>query len=421
MPRFNTLTDWLTWQETLHPRKIDLGLERVASVAERLQLLHPDFTIVTVAGTNGKGSSVAMLEAVLLVAGYQIGAYTSPHLQHYNERIRIGGQEIDDASLCSAFSAVDEARGTVSLSYFEFGTLAALLLFNQASLDVAILEVGLGGRLDAVNILDGDVALITAIDIDHRAWLGNDRETIGQEKAGILRAARPAICSDANPPHSVEKRARELGAPWFALGEQYHYQAMASSWNWQGTGSSFEGLPLPALPGQHQLDNAAGVLMVLEALADKYPVSRTAVEKGLQTVNLNGRCQILSGAVELVFDVAHNAASAACLSQVLQDHATSGATYLVLGMLDDKDIDEFTLALADSVDHWYLASLGGDRGLTAARLQDGMRQLQADSKIRCFPDTATALQQAKMDAASGDRIVISGSFVTVAEALASHV
>jgi dihydrofolate synthase/folylpolyglutamate synthase len=241
MPRFNTLTDWLTWQETLHPRKIDLGLERVASVAERLQLLHPDFTIVTVAGTNGKGSSVAMLEAILLAAGYQTGAYTSPHLQRYNERIRIGGQEIDDASLCSAFAAVDEARGTVSLSYFEFGTLAALLLFNQASLDVAILEVGLGGRLDAVNILDSDVALITAIDIDHRAWLGNDRETIGREKAGILRTACPAICSDANPPRSVEKRARDAvlkrePGNWVPPGLVWASNTTTRRWRAAGTG-----------------------------------------------------------------------------------------------------------------------------------------------------------------------------------------
>ena len=422
MPRFNTLTDWLTWQETLHPRKIDLGLERVASVAERLQLLHPNFTIITVAGTNGKGSSVAMLETILLAAGYHTGAYTSPHLQCYNERIRIGGQEIDDASLCSAFAAVDEARGAVSLSYFEFGTLAALYLFSQASLDVVMLEVGLGGRLDAVNILDSDVALITSIDIDHCAWLGKDRETIGREKAGILRAARPAVCSDASPPRSVEDRARELGVTWFGLGEQYHYQALASSWDWQGAaGSSFEGLPLPALPGSHQLDNAAGVLMVLEVLSDRHPVPRAAVEKGLRWVTLNGRCQVFSGAVERVFDVAHNTASAASLCRLLRDRAVDGATYLVLGMLDDKDIAEFTLALADCVDYWYLVSLGGDRGLTAAQLHDRMHRLQDDRRVRCFADTAAALQQAGMDAVSGDRIVATGSFVTVAEALASHV
>ncbi len=421
MPRFNTLADWLTWQETLHPRKIDLGLERVASVAERLQLLHPDFTVISVAGTNGKGSSVAMLEAILLAAGYQTGAYTSPHLQRYNERIRIAGKEIDDLSLCSAFAAVDAARGSVSLSYFEFGTLAALQLFNQASLDIAILEVGLGGRLDAVNILDSDVALITSIDIDHRAWLGSDRETIGQEKAGILRAARPAICSDANPPRSIANRARELDAHWSCLGVQFSYQAMATSWRWQGTASTYEDLPLPALTGQHQLDNAAGVLMVLEALADRHPVSRAAIEQGLQTGELSGRCQILSGVVELVFDVAHNTASAGRLARVLRDHAIHGATYLVLGMLDDKDIAAFTAALADRVDYWYLASLGGDRGLSASHLQDRMSCPQVDSKVRCFPDTATALQQAKTDAASGDRIVVSGSFVTVAEALASHV
>ncbi|MCK5382571.1 MAG: bifunctional tetrahydrofolate synthase/dihydrofolate synthase [Gammaproteobacteria bacterium] len=421
MPRFNTLADWLAWQETLHPQKIDLGLERVATVAERLQLLQPDFTVVTVAGTNGKGSSVAMLESVLLAADYRTGCYTSPHLHRYNERIRIGGQEVDDASLCSAFADVDEARGSVSLSYFEFGTLAALLLFSRASLDVAVLEVGLGGRLDAVNVLDSDVALITSIDIDHSAWLGIDRETIGREKAGILRAGRPAVCSDANPPHSIENRARELGAHWFCLGAQFSYRSTATAWSWQGTSSAYQDLPLPALTGQHQLDNAAGVLMVLEAVADELPVSRTAIEQGLQTVNLTGRCQILSGAVELIFDVAHNVASARRLARVLLDRPVSGATYLVLGMLDDKDIAEFTAALADSVDYWYLATLGSDRGLTASVLRDRMCCPKAEKNTRCFPDAARAFQQAKIEAVRGDRIVVSGSFMTVAEALASHV
>ena len=208
MTRFNSLSDWLLWQETLHPRKIDLGLERVAAVAKRLRLLQPDFGVITVAGTNGKGSSVAMLEAVLLAAGYRTGCYTSPHLQRYNERIRIQGQEVDDASLCAAFACVDEARGDETLSYFEFGTLAALTLFRREPLDVVLLEVGMGGRLDAVNILENDAALITSIGIDHSAWLGTDRESIGREKAGILRAGRSAVCSDPHPPRSIENMAR---------------------------------------------------------------------------------------------------------------------------------------------------------------------------------------------------------------------
>ena len=420
MPRFNTLADWLAWQETLHPHKIELGLVRVATIADRLQLRQPDFTVVTVAGTNGKGSSVAMLESVLLAAGYQTGAYTSPHLLRYNERIRINGQEIDDVSLCSAFEAVDAARGSVSLSYFEFGTLAALQLFKQRSPEIVLLEVGLGGRLDAVNILDCDVALITSIDIDHSAWLGIDRESIGLEKAGILRAARPAICSDANVPDSIENRARELKASWYCLGAEYRYQRMGASWSWQGVTRAFEELPLPALAGQHQLDNAAGVLMVLEVLADKYPVSREALEQGLQAVKLDARYQLFRGTVELAFDVAHNTASAARLARLLSDNPVSGVTFLVLGMLDDKDVEQFTRALDDEIDYWYLATPGSDRGLPVASLRERMCYLPAD-KVRCFPDTTAALRQAESDDFGGDRIVVTGSFVTVAEALESHV
>lgn len=421
MPRFTSLADWLAWQETLHPQKVDLGLERVARVAGRMQLLQPDFTVVTVAGTNGKGSSVAMLEKILLAAGYRTGAYTSPHLHRYNERIRLGGHEVDDVSLCASFAAVDAAREDVSLSYFEFGTLAALHLFKQYSPDIAILEVGLGGRLDAVNIVDCDVALITSIDIDHSAWLGNDREAIGREKAGILRAGRPAICSDANAPASVERHAHATGAHWYCLGAQYRYQDNKTAWDWHGAESAFERLPLPALAGQHQLDNAAGVLMVLEVLADRHPVTRAALEKGLQTVDLKGRCQILEGEIDLVFDVAHNVDSAERLARVLRERPVGGATYLVLGMLDDKAVAEFSAILERSIDYWYLVSLGGDRGLSATELKARMNCLQEDCRVSCFPDTATAFQHAKHVAGNGDRVVVSGSFVTVAEALASHV
>ena len=421
MPRFNSLSDWLAWQETLHPRKIDLGLERVAAVAERLQLLQPDFGIITVAGTNGKGSSVALLEAVLLATGYRTGCYTSPHLQRYNERIRIQGKEVDDASLCAAFACVDEARGDDTLSYFEFGTLAALILFSRASLDIVVLEVGMGGRLDAVNMLENDAALITSIGIDHSAWLGTDRESIGREKAGILRAGRPAVCSDPQPPLSIENRARELGAHWFCQGQQFCYQATADGWCWRGASSVYEGLPLPALAGRHQLDNAAGVLMVLEALAGDYPVTRAAIEHGLKTVTLTGRCQIQAGEVELVLDVAHNSDSAESLSRLLRNRPVAGVTRLVLAMLDDKDIKGFAAVLEPLVDYWYLATLGGERGLTAHDLQERMCRPGAEKDIHCFQDVSGALRQAKAESGSGDRLVVCGSFVTVAEALACHV
>ena len=420
-PRFNSLPDWLAWQETLHPEKIDLGLERVAVVAERLQLLQPDFGVITVAGTNGKGSSVALLESVLLAAGYRTGCYTSPHLLRYNERIRIQGKDVDDASLCTAFARVDAARGDETLTYFEFGTLAALVLFSRASLDIVILEVGMGGRLDAVNILAHDVALITSIGIDHSAWLGTDREAIGQEKAGILRAGRPAICSDPHPPRSIENRALELGAHWHCLGQQFGYQSTGNDWCWQGVDSIYQDLPLPALAGKHQLDNAAGVLMVLEVLASNYPVTRAAIEQGLQSVTLPARCQVQAGEIELVFDVAHNADSAKRLAQVLESHPVTGVTRLVLAMLDDKDINGFTAPLASSVDHWYLATLGGARGLSAQGLRERLCGTGADKDIRCFQDVSVAFRQAQTEAVNGDRLVVCGSFVTVAEALACHV
>ena len=421
MPRFHTLPDWLAWQETLHPKKIDPGLERVAVVAERLQLLHPQCTVITVAGTNGKGSSVALLESVLLAAGYRTGCYTSPHLFRYNERIRVQGEVLDDAALCAAFACVDAARGDETLSYFEFGTLAALWLFSRASLDIMVLEVGMGGRLDAVNVVAANAALITSIGIDHSDWLGSDRETIGWEKAGIMRAGRPAICSDPHAPQSIKNRALQLGAPWYCLGQQFSYRQTANGWDWQGEQRAYEGLPLPALAGSHQLDNAAGVLMALETLAADYPVSRTAIEQGLQQLRLAGRCQVQTGTVEYIFDVAHNADSARRLAQLLQDRPVAGVTRLVLAMLNDKDSHRFASELAATVDYWYLATLAGERGLTASALHGQLGQLVSASEVRCFQSVADAFRQAQAAAASGDRLVICGSFVTVAEALACHV
>ncbi|MGB5180313.1 MAG: bifunctional tetrahydrofolate synthase/dihydrofolate synthase [Gammaproteobacteria bacterium] len=417
MPRFSTLTDWLAWQETLHPRKIDLGLERVAQVAERMQLLTPGHGVITVAGTNGKGSSVAMLESILSAAGYRIACYTSPHLLRYNERIRIAGKAVDDATLCAAFDSVDQARGNISLSYFEFGTLAALSLFSQAHLDIALLEVGMGGRLDAVNILDGDAALVTSIDIDHSTWLGKDRETIGREKAGIFRADRPAVCSDPAPPASVRRQAQAVSARWYAPGCGFDWTTSEAGWNWQSSGKVYRDLPLPALPGSHQLQNAAGVLMVLEALASRFPLSRSAIEKGLLTVTIAGRCQLIPGAVETLLDVAHNPGSAESLAQLLRQRDVRGRTRTVLGMLADKDVAAFAAILNPVVDDWYLASLPGERGLTAEQLQQSLCGNVRTAPVQLFQDVATAFSQARADAKAGDRVVVCGSFVTVAEAL----
>ncbi len=419
MPRFDSLPAWLSWQETLHPQKIDLGLERVATVADRLGLLLPDYGVMTVAGTNGKGSSVALLAAILGAAGYRVGSYSSPHLLRYNERICISGLQATDGDLCRAFDCVDQARGEISLSYFEFGTLAALYLFAAADLDVALLEVGMGGRLDAVNIIDPDVALVTSIDIDHSAWLGTDREAIGREKAGIFRHGRPAICSDPSPPDSLGNTADGLGAAWFSLGQQFFCELAGSGWDWRGPDSCYRQLPLPALAGVQQLDNAAGVLMALEVLRDRFPVNRHAIEQGLRSVNLPGRFQIQPGAVDLILDVAHNPASGRRLAQTLAETRDGGRTWLVLGMLQDKDVAAFMEPLVHTVDHWCLASLDVERGLSAAELRKALPVMVSDAHD--FPNVAAACQYVHSRAANGDRLVVCGSFITVAEAMACHV
>jgi dihydrofolate synthase/folylpolyglutamate synthase len=421
MPRFDTLPDWLDWQETLHPRKIDPGLGRVARVAERMHLQAPEHSVITVAGTNGKGSSIAMLESILSAAGYRVGCYTSPHLLRYNERIRIAGREIDDITLCTAFESVDEARGETSLSYFEFGTLAALRIFHQACLDIALLEVGMGGRLDAVNIVDADAALVTSIDIDHSNWLGEDRETIGREKAGIFRTGRPAVCSDPEPPGSVFRQAQAVSARWYAPGRGFDWSITENGWHWQSTGKEYKNLPIPSLPGTHQLQNAAGVIMVLETLARRFPLPRSAIEQGLRTVSLAGRFQRVPGPVETLLDVAHNPGSARELAQLLHQRDAPGRTRMVLGMFADKDVAAFCEALAPLVTDWYLATLPGERGLSAKHLQQALCASDCHASARKFKDVATAFARARTDAGAGDRIVVCGSFVTVAEALACHV
>jgi dihydrofolate synthase/folylpolyglutamate synthase len=421
MPRFQTLTQWLQWQETLHPRKVDLGLDRPAGVALTMGVLHPAPVVITVGGTNGKGSCVALLEAILLSAGYRVGSYTSPHLLRYNERIRINGADIDDDSLCTAFQAVDDARGETTLSYFEFGTLAALRLFSDAVLDVALLEVGLGGRLDAVNIVDPDLAMVTSIGIDHVQWLGDNRESIAREKAGIFRRGHPAIGCEASPPTSLVQAAREVGAPWYGLGDHYHYLLRENTWDWTGPSGSHAGLPLPALRGVHQLANASGVLMALELLQQQLPVSSAAIGSGLQGVALPGRCQHIPGAVEMILDVSHNPHGAVRLAEVLGLFPCRGRTHLVLGMLDDKDVGGFVGALSSAVDYWYPATLDVPRGLSAEELSRRVHGLLPAQRVHPCADVHAACRKARDGAVSGDRIVVCGSFFTVAAAMAGKV
>jgi dihydrofolate synthase/folylpolyglutamate synthase len=416
--RFDTLGDWLAWQETLHPDPIDLGLERVAEVARRMDLLVPDRPVITVAGTNGKGSSIAMLDAIYRAAGYRTGVYTSPHLLAYNERICLDGLPVGDASLCDAFARIDAARGAISLTYFEFGTLAALDIFHAGQPDLLLLEVGLGGRLDAVNIIDADVALVTAIGIDHSEWLGDDRESIGREKAGIFRHGRPAVCSDPHPPVSLRHTAGQSGADWRALGADFHSHDEGATWWWEGAGRRHTALPRPSIPGRHQLENAAGVLMAVELLQARHPVAHQAIAEGLRAATLAGRCQVLPGRVERLLDVAHNRDSARQLADYLADHPLDGQTWLVLGMLAGKDVAAVCAVLSPGIDHWCFASLPGERGLSAEALGD---QAGIEVQAEYFDSVVAALAHAGACAAPGDRIVVTGSFLTVAAAVATQV
>ena len=416
MARFATLDVWLEWQQTLSPKEIVLGLERVRTVGERLGLLQPRCPVITVAGTNGKGSVVALLEAILSAGGYRVGAYTSPHLLRYNERVRISGTEADDTLLCEAFARIDEARGDIPLTYFEFGTLAALYAFVGKEVEVMLLEVGLGGRLDAVNAIDPDVAVLTSIDIDHADWLGNDRETIGFEKAGIMRAHRPAVCGDRRPPASVFEHARSLGAGLYVLGRDFDAERRGEAMHWHGSGL-VRSLPLPALRGSFQLDNAATALAALSAMSDRLPVDDRARADGLRTVRVGGRFQRLPGMPPVYCDVAHNPQAARALASILRSEPVSGRTLTVFAALCDKDIEGIAAELDAQVAQWFVAGLDVPRGLDAQTLAGRMKEARAP--LTRHADVASALTAARAAAGEEDRIVVCGSFLTVAAALAA--
>ena len=332
-----TLADWLSTLEALHPKAIDMGLERVSQVKDRLDI-HFDCPVIIVGGTNGKGSTCAMLESILLQAGYRVGLYTSPHLMHFNERARVGGEPVADAALVANFAQVEEARGDVSLTYFEFTTLAILQLFAEANLDAVILEVGLGGRLDAVNVIDADVAIVTSVDIDHTEYLGNTREEIGFEKAGIFRAGKTAICSDPVPPTSLIAHAEAIGADLWLLSRDFNYSGDKQQWNYGGRSQRRNSLGYPSLRGANQLLNAAAVLAALENLRDRLPVGAQEVRNGLAMVDLPGRFQVLPGRPTVILDVAHNPHAAATLAQNLDNMGFHRYTYAVFGAMHDKDI-----------------------------------------------------------------------------------
>ena len=414
--RYHTLDAWLEWQAGLHPRAIDPGLERVSAVADRLGLRPATVPVITVAGTNGKGSSVALLVAILEAGGYRTGAYTSPHLLRYNERIRIGGAEADDEAIMAAFDAIDRARGEISLSYFEFGTLAALWLFREQNVDVCLLEVGLGGRLDAVNMMDPDVALLTSIGLDHAEWLGHDRNAIGREKAGIMRRDRPAVFAGPAMPEVIREMATTQRTPLIVAGEDYHWRVHGSgAWDWQGCHGSQEGLPAPALPGDMQYRNAAGVLTALECMQEHLPVSREALAAGLQRVQLSGRLQVLPGPVEWLLDVAHNAEAVSILASELRRRPVTGRCHAVLGIMARKDLDPLLEVLRGHIDVWWPLALPDADARSAPQV---IRELELRGEAVAGSGDAPALvQRLRQETRPGDRVVVFGSFRTVEEVL----
>lgn len=413
--RFETLDEWLSWQETLHPSEIDLGLERVARVLDAMGRGAPGFTVITVGGTNGKGSTCAFLDAMLRADGRSVGLYRSPHLIRYNERILIDGEEVADDDLCRAFDKVDRARGDSSITHFEFATLAAIELFAAHGVEVALLEVGLGGRLDAVNVLDADVAVISSIGVDHEAWLGSDRERIGYEKAGILRPGRPAICGDRQPPGSLLEHAETTGARLQLIGRDFQPEDAGEAWNWSGSGARLEGLPLPALHGPFQLGNAATAIAALMTLPR--PPAAEAIARGLRQVTLPGRFQRLTGSPECIVDVGHNPHAARALAEALAAEPAAGRTLAVIAMLEDKDVAGVVAEMRPEIDLWFPAGLDVPRGLDAQTLTSRMDIATEESSS----DVAQAIYAARAAARAADRIVIFGSFFTVAEALRSSV
>ena len=416
---FTSLDQWLSHLETAHPVGIDMGLARITRVKESLGL---KFTcpVITVGGTNGKGSTCAFLESILLAAGYKVACHTSPHLLRFNERARMNGADVSDADLLKAFERVEQARCRLSdpptLTYFEFTTLAIMDIFANASVDAVILEVGMGGRLDAVNIVDADCAIVTSIDLDHMAYLGNTREAIAFEKAGIFRTKAIAICADPMPPTSLINHANAIGADLWLMGKDYSFTGDQQQWGWTGRGKRFSGLGYPALRGANQLLNASAVIAALIALHDRLPVSAQDIRNGLALVELPGRFQVLPGRPTVVLDVAHNPHAAATLAESIEAMAYHPYTYAVFGAMADKDIDGVLKPLLNTVDYWYCTDLPTPRAASASDLAKRLRAFNKEALV--FMDPGAAYQAALDKAGEGDRILVFGSFYTVSGVMA---
>jgi len=412
MSTLRSLHDWLTYIERQHPQSISLGLERVRLVLARLALPHRA-CVFTVGGTNGKGSTTAMLEAMLHAAGYRTGRYSSPHLLRYNERVRVDACDVSDATLVEGFEAVERAREGIALTYFEYGTLAAIWTFAQLPLDAWVMEVGLGGRLDAVNVLDADCAVLTGVALDHMDYLGDSREAIGYEKAGIFRAQQPAVIADLQPPASVLEVAARVGAQVQLVQRDFGYAADKTQWLYWGPFGKRPGLAYPALRGPIQLLNAAAAITALDSQRTRLPISMQDVRRGLAEVTLPGRFQVLPGQPAVILDVAHNPQAAKILADNLFDSGFAPDTHAVFGALRDKDIAGVVQHLVPRITHWHLADTEGPRGTTASALADVLKQAGVAVTISQYANPAAAFRGARSVAGENDKIVVFGSFVTV--------
>jgi dihydrofolate synthase/folylpolyglutamate synthase len=415
--RFDSIAEWLGWQQNLNPRGIDLGLERCLPLARSLGLQPLPFPLISVAGTNGKGSCVAMLEAALSAAGYRVGAYTSPHLVSFNETVRVGGEAVGDRTLLQAFEAVADARGEVMLTWFEFRTLAAARILRDADLDLAILEVGLGGRLDAVNMFDADLALVTSIGVDHVDWLGESRDQIGREKAGICRKGRPVVCAEPEPPKGFLDAVTRAGALLYRVGIDYEFERREKDWRWLGPEAKSLTLPEPGIAGDCQIGNAAAALMALHLIEQRFPVDLSAMREGLERCRLCGRQQVVLETPQLWLDVAHNGQAAEALAASLRQRPCRGKTRAVFAIYADKDIAAVAGAVKDCIQHWYLAGLAPPRGAPAVQTANALEAVDISTGVSIHPDPRAALAAAKKHSAPNDRIVVFGSFETVRNVL----
>ena len=408
------LNDWLGYIESIHPSTIDLTLARIKAVVERLNL-HISFPIISVGGTNGKGSTCAILESIYKEAGYKVGCYTSPHFLHFNERIKVNAMPVSDEMICEAFSKIESVRKDISLTYFEYGTIAAMIIFADVDLDIAILEVGLGGRLDAVNVFDSDCAIVTTIDLDHMDYLGHTREAIGFEKAGIYRAQKIAICGDFAPPQSLIKHCQSIHAELKIIGKNFAYDAHYDSFDFFIDSSFVMNVPLPKLQGDFQLTNATNALMAVKSIENRLPLTETAIQHGIARARVPGRFQEVRINPSLILDVAHNPQAAQSLSRNLRAHAVSGKTIAIFSILRDKDILGAIQALSLDIDGWYIAEIQNERAADIETISNAIQKVNPSAHIVPFKNIKEAYEFAFKEVTSNDRIIVFGSFFTVTD------